>query len=189
MTADRQSLLPVIARSLRTHRERVGLSQAELARRADISKSTLSQLEAGAGNPSVETIWALSVALDVPFADLVEPAQAPATVIRRNEGVAVVSDVASFQATVLSAAPPQVRRDLYRIVASPGSVRESDPHMPGVVEHVVIGVGRARVGPAAAPVELGPGDYITYSGAEPHVFEALEPETTAVLISEHRGGR
>lgn len=186
MATERQSLLPVIARSLRIHRERLGLSQAEVARRANISKSTLSQLEAGTGNPSVETIWALSVALDTPFADLVEPSTTPARVVRRDEGAAVDSAVASYHATVLSAAPPRTRRDIYRIIAEPGAARESDPHMAGVVEHVVIGTGRALVGPADQPVDLGPGDYITYSGAEPHVFEALEPGTTAVLVSEHR---
>src|SRR5947207_1806494 len=43
---------PVIARALRRERGRVGLSLTELARRAGIAKSTLSQLEAGNGNPS-----------------------------------------------------------------------------------------------------------------------------------------
>jgi quercetin dioxygenase-like cupin family protein len=57
--------------------------------------------------------------------------------------------------------------------------------MPGVVEHVVIGAGRALVGVAGQPEELGPGDYICYPGDLPHVFEALQPGTEAVLVSEH----
>src|SRR3990170_7383003 len=69
--------LAVIAASLQRERRRTGLSLAEVARRAGIAKSTLSQLESGAGNPSVETLWALSVALDVPFSRLVEPAAGP----------------------------------------------------------------------------------------------------------------
>ena len=44
--------IAVIAASLRRERERLGLSQSELAKRAGIAKSTLSQLEAAAGNPS-----------------------------------------------------------------------------------------------------------------------------------------
>lgn len=50
-----------------------GLSLAEVARRAGIAKSTLSQLESGNGNPSLETLWSLCVALDIPFAVLLEP--------------------------------------------------------------------------------------------------------------------
>jgi quercetin dioxygenase-like cupin family protein len=38
---------------------------------------------------------------------------------------------------------------------------------------------------AGEPEELRPGDYIYYPGDVPHVFEALEPRTQAVLVSEH----
>jgi ActR/RegA family two-component response regulator len=51
---------------------------------------------------------------------------------------------------------------------------------------VVISTGRALVGPSADPVKLGPGDYMTYPGDAPHVFEALAEGTTAVIVSEQR---
>lgn len=70
-------LIGLISVSIRRERERGGLSMAELARRAGIAKSTLSQLESGAGNPSVETLWALAVALNVPFSRLVDPRARP----------------------------------------------------------------------------------------------------------------
>jgi len=177
--------LAAIARSLRRERERAGLSLSELAKRAGIAKSTLSQLESATGNPSVETLWALSVALDVPFARLVDPPRPTVQLLRRGEGPTVASERADYVATVLSACPPGARRDLYFISAEPGSARESDPHMPGVVEHVVLCSGRARIGLLDDPVELEPGDYIAYPGDLPHVFEAIEPGTTAVLVSEH----
>jgi len=177
--------LAEIARALRRERVRAGLSLSELAKKAGIAKSTLSQLESATGNPSVETVWALSVALDVPFARLVEPPRPTVQVLRRGEGPTVASERADYIATVLSACPPGARRDLYLISAEPGSVRESEPHMPGVVEHVVLCSGRARLGLTEEPVELGPGDYIAYPGDLPHVFEALESATTAVLVSEH----
>jgi len=92
---------------------------------------------------------------------------------------------ADYQATLLAACPPGARRDVYRICAEPGHARQSQPHMPGVVEHVVLSAGRALVGLADEPVELGPGDYVCYPADVPHVFEALEPGTRAVLVSEH----
>ncbi|MDQ3577996.1 MAG: XRE family transcriptional regulator [Actinomycetota bacterium] len=177
--------LETIAHSLRRERERIGLSLSELAKRAGIAKSTLSQLESASGNPSVETLWALSVALDVPFSRLVEPPRPQVRVIRSGEGPAVHSERAEYMATLLASCPPHARRDLYLITAEPGGRRESDPHMPGVVEHVVVGAGRALIGPLEEPVELGPGDYIAYPGDVAHVFEALEAGTTACLISEH----
>ena len=175
----------VIARSLHRERTRTGLSLSEVAKRAGIAKSTLSQLEAGSGNPSVETLWALSVVLDVPFSRLVEPPRPRVQVIRAGEGPAVYSERANYVATLLASCPPNARRDLYLITAEPGPARESDPHMPGVVEHVVLAAGRARVGPADDPVEVAPGDYVAYPGDGDHVFQALVPATVAVLVSEH----
>ncbi|WP_315987081.1 cupin domain-containing protein [Actinomadura sp. HBU206391] len=80
---------------------------------------------------------------------------------------------------------PEQRPDIYRIAVQPGEARASEPHMSGTTEHVVLSTGRALVGPAGEPVELGPGDYVTYPGDTPHVFRALEPDTTAVMVMEH----
>lgn len=185
MVQDAKAPIEVIAASLQRERQRAGLSLAEVARRAGIAKSTLSQLESGAGNPSVETLWALGVALDVPFSRLVDPPRPNVQVIRAGEGPAVASEQANYVATLLASSPPYARRDIYLITTEPGSARESEPHMPGVVEHVVLSSGRAEVGVTEAPVELSPGDYIAYPGDVKHVFRALEPNTVAVLVSEH----
>src|SRR5580704_8821028 len=158
--------LELIAASLRRERRRTGLSLTEVARRAGIAKSTLSQLESGAGNPSLETLWAICVALDPPRPHIL--------VIRADEGPTVSAAHANYRATLLAACPPGARRDIYRIEAEPGHARASDPHMPGVMEHVVLSAGRALVGVAGDSVELGPGDYVCYPGDIPHVFEALE---------------
>ncbi|MFS0852598.1 helix-turn-helix domain-containing protein [Microbacterium sp. 179-I 3D4 NHS] len=175
-----------IARTLRREREAAGLSVSELARRAGVSKATVSQLESGAGNPSVETLWALGVALDVPFAVFVDPPSHGPTLIRAADLAGVPSAAAAYSATLLAASPPGARRDLYLITAEPGAARRSDPHHPGTIEHVVLMSGAAHVGPADAPALLSPGDYLTYPGDAPHVFEATAPGTNAVLISELR---
>ncbi|WP_436771277.1 helix-turn-helix domain-containing protein [Yinghuangia sp. YIM S09857] len=174
-----------IAASVRRERERSGLSLTELARRAGIAKSTLSQLESGSGNPSVEILWSLGVALGVPFSRLVDPPKAQVRVVRAGEGQVTYSERADYAATLLASCPPNARRDIFRITAEPGAPRTSQPHNPGSVEHVVVGAGRALVGPADDPVELGPGDYVTYPGDAPHIFHALEPGTSAVIVMEH----
>jgi transcriptional regulator with XRE-family HTH domain len=183
--AHRGAPLDVIAHALRRERARVGLSLTEVAKRAGIAKSTLSQLESAGGNPSVETLWALSIALDVPFSRLVDPPKPRVQVIRSGEGPSVLSERANYVATLLASCPPNARRDIYLITAEPGPARESDPHMPGVVEHVVLATGRAMVGLAGDPIEIAPGDYVAYPGDVEHIFQALEPGTAAVMISEH----
>jgi transcriptional regulator with XRE-family HTH domain len=174
-----------IAASLKRERARAGLSLSELAKRAGIAKSTLSQLEAASGNPNVETLWALAVALGVPFSVLVEPPVQSVQVIRAGEGPGVGSEQASFVGTLLSASPPGARRDIYRICAEPGSARAAEPHIPGTVEHLIVGSGRVKAGPAGEEAELGPGDYMTYRGDVAHSYEALVPGTAFVLVMQH----
>ncbi|WP_072691097.1 helix-turn-helix domain-containing protein, partial [Rhodococcus marinonascens] len=180
-----QSPLGYIGPSLRRERDRSGLSLTEVARRAGVAKSTLSQLESGGGNPSVETLWALCVALDVPMSQLLDPPRPRVQVIRANEGPELTSERSDYRATLVASCPPAARRDVYRIAAEPGPGRESEPHMPGLVEHVILSAGRALVGVAGDPVKLAPGDYIAYPGDMAHVFVALEPGTRAVMISEY----
>ncbi|WP_329546091.1 MULTISPECIES: XRE family transcriptional regulator [unclassified Streptomyces] len=181
------SRLPLdwIAASLRRERTRAGLSLSELAKRAGIAKSTLSQLEAASGNPSVETLWALGVALGVPFSALVEPPAPAVQVIRAGEGPTVHSEQAAYAATLLSASPPGARRDIYHVRVEPGAARESDPHIPGTVEQLIVSTGRLAAGPRGETVELGPGDYVSYRGDVPHAYEALAPGTTFVLVMQH----
>ena len=178
-------VVALISASLRRERARAGLSLTEVARRAGIAKSTLSQLESGTGNPSVETLWALGVALGVPFSRLVDPPRQGIQVIRAGEGPVLHSERANYEATMLASCPPGARRDIYRIVAQPGPPRVSQPHIPGSMEHLVLSTGRVLAGPLGEVVELGPGDYVYYPGDIPHTFDALEPDTTGVIVMEH----
>lgn len=176
--------IALIAQSLVRERTRAGLSLAEVARRAEIAKSTLSQLEAGNGNPSLETLWALCVALNIPFAKLLEPESNITQVVRRGEGSKVVAERGNYEAILLASCPPGARRDIYLLMTQPGEERLSQPHIPGSVEHIIITQGRALVGLKESPEELFPGDYICYPGDRPHIFKALEPDTLALLVAE-----
>ena len=176
--------ISVIAKSLVRERQRTGLSLAEIARRAGIAKSTLSQLEAGNGNPSLETLWSLCVALDIPFARLLEPQAQKTQVIRCGEGTKVVAEQAHYQAILLAACPPGARRDIYLLLTQPGADRISQPHPPGSIEHIIVTKGKALVGLTEAPEVLGEGDYICYPADQEHIFQALEADTQAILVAE-----
>lgn len=183
MTQD--SPLATIATAIRRERDHAGLSLAELARRAGIAKSTLSQLESGGGNPSVETLWALGVALGVPISQLVTAPSPQVQVIRAGQGPRLSSEATDFIGTLVAAGSRHARRDLYRVELGPGAVRHAAAHTPGSVEHLIVAAGRMRAGPADGPVELDAGDYIAFAGDVPHRYEALVPDTWAVLVMEH----
>lgn len=182
---NRTSPVTAVASAVRRERERHGLSLAELARRSGLAKSTLSALESGSGNPGIETLWALAVALGVPFSRLVDFPAEEVRVIRAGEGASIPAERAAYAATMLAACPPGARRDLHLVTAEPGSPRCADAHIPGTVEHLIVVAGRWRAGPDDGAVELGPGDYVRFAGDRPHRYEAMAPAGVAVLVMEY----
>lgn len=182
----KQPPISQIAATLTSERKRTGLSIAEVARQANIAKSTLSQLENGVGNPSIETLWSICLVLNIPISRLLETSTPTVKVIRSGDGTSVASNNKNYQATLLAACPPNAHRDIYWIEVKPGQPHQSAPHHQGVIEHVIITKGKARLGLANQSYELNEGDYITYPGDLPHIFEALDETASALLISEYR---
>ena len=59
-----------LGQRIRRRRREIGLTQAQLARRANINQGFLSEIERGGRNPSGNTVNALAVALEMPSAVL-----------------------------------------------------------------------------------------------------------------------
>jgi hypothetical protein len=72
--------------------------------------------------------------------------------------------------------------ELYWMRLVAGRRQESAAHPPGVAEHLLLHDGRAVVGPLATPVELGPGDFVSYDAAQTHVYEAVGGEAEGALL-------
>src|SRR3978361_1421845 len=66
-----------LGRVVREERTARGMSPGAVARASGLSKTLVSRIEAGDGNPSVETLWRLSRAFDVPLGTLLEPEDGP----------------------------------------------------------------------------------------------------------------
>ena len=158
------------------------MSAAGLARASGVARATLAELEAGRGNPTVETLYALASVLGVTLADLLVEAEAPAIqVVRAGEGPQVTGPV--LHARLLrQAAVERARVEVYELHVLPGRPRRADPHPAGVVEQLLVHTGRLRVGPEQDPVELGPGDFVAFDGSVAHVYEALDGEPVAATL-------
>jgi transcriptional regulator with XRE-family HTH domain len=56
----------VFGQRVRAERERVGLTQAELAKKLDIHQSDLCDIEKGRHSPKLETVEKIAKALEIP---------------------------------------------------------------------------------------------------------------------------
>ncbi len=174
----------VIAANVKLLRHQAGMTLAELAAAADLGKSTLAQLESGKSNPSVETLWALAAALKVPFARLIEDQRPPLRVVRARDVPPMRSaEAPGWAGRLLTTGDRRGSFDLYALDLEAGSARHADAHHAGVVEHLVVVIGRLIAGPQGETVELGPGDMVTFAADVPHEYEALEDCHLVLLMS------
>jgi transcriptional regulator with XRE-family HTH domain len=161
-----------VGRRLRQLREERDLSLSALARRSATGKGTLSELEAGRRNPTLETLYALTTALGVPLSALLTPG-AERTGISGAAVTAVLTERFEDAAAVT---------DVFRIRIRAGGRQESAAHIPGTEEHLLVLGGTAVVGDPARPQTAGPGGHAHWPADVPHLYSAPHGEVAAVLF-------
>lgn len=146
------------------------MSLSELARRSGLGKATLSQLETGQRNPTLDTLFALTTALQVPLGAVLAAAGPDST-----PGAAV--DAVLLDRCV----DPATTTEVYRL-AIRQAVQQSAPHAPGVVELLTVTQGQVRAGVRGEEVELGPGQSLRFAGDVPHSYQGLAAHSTGFLV-------
>jgi transcriptional regulator with XRE-family HTH domain len=168
-----------VAANVRALRAARGLSLGELASASGTGKATLSRIEAGQGNPTVETLFALADALGVPLGALTADRAAAVQHVRAADLPRVGGAV---EARVLTQVSGGALVEALQITFPAGEVRSSQAHPPGVVEHLVLTGGRLRAGPAGATVELDTGDVLRFAADVPHEYAALDGEPAGAML-------
>lgn len=115
-------------------RVRSPVSLNELSQQAGIGKSTLSMLESGRANPSIETLWAIASALGVPFGHLIEPRSPDVRVVRSGAGIKVQAEAAALTVHMLTSSHRRRTFEVYVMQSEPGPVHEADGHILGTIE-------------------------------------------------------
>lgn len=175
-----------VAENLSRLRHSRGVSLSQLAERSGVAKATLSSLEAGRGNPTIETLWAVASALGVPFSQLLSTDGAtPYIHIRAGEGTRVHGTVGEAQ--FLHRVPPNLTSEIFHLRIPATARYESLPHARGVIEQVTLLSGELSVGPEMSLVSLRPGDFLSFAADVPHVYETMKKDATAMVVMSYPG--
>jgi transcriptional regulator with XRE-family HTH domain len=179
-------IVKVVGTNLRRLRTEQGLSLSDLARSSGVAKATLSALEGGRGNPTLETLSALAAALQIPMGDLITAADPlPVTVVRSDEGTDIPGTANDLR--LIARFTPGGTVEVYEAQWPKRSTRNAGGHGPGTREHVFVTRGGLKVGPVGREVGLAGGDYATFAADEPHIYEA-RAGTRALLFMQWAPG-
>ena len=163
-----------IAERLVETRRKHGLTLTGVAQRSGIAKGTLSNLESGKGNPTLETIWSIANILQVPFSELLQGStQEQKTKPMHDNGTEVHLIERHDNPQVIEA---------YKMSLNKGVKREAKPHPKGVREKITVLNGTLLTGTINKPVLLQAGDTITFSADKPHLYESISGCASVIVV-------
>ncbi len=171
-----------IGRNLRRLRGGAGRSLADLAAAADVSKTTLHEIEQGDANPRLDTLYAIASALGVGLADLLASDLPDVQVVRAGEGTVVEGDAVT--ARLLHRVPVQGHIEVYAVEVA-GAEQSSRAHLDHVRECLVVHRGEIVAGPEGHEATLGIGDSVLFRADVDHGYASpgQEPgEATLIMI-------
>jgi transcriptional regulator with XRE-family HTH domain len=180
---DHHAVQGVLAANLRRLRIARRLSLSELARATSISKATLSSIENGRVNPTVDTLAGLAGALRVSIAELLEELP-PGEVRIVRKAQARISQLDGIPRRSLDELSVDGELRVAEISLAAGQARELDARPVGSRAHVFVVEGKLIAGPVERITELAGGDYASFPTDVPHVYEAGREPARALLLSQ-----
>jgi transcriptional regulator with XRE-family HTH domain len=156
-----------LADTVRQLRQARSLTQAQLARLAQVPRPTVAHLESGGANPTLAVLVKVAGALQVSIEELVSRPRAACrlfvadTLPVRRRGEVVLR-------SLLPDPLPGVA--LERMALPPGARMAGVPHMPGTREYLTCEAGSLELRVAGERFLLAPGDVVVFRGDQPHGY-------------------
>lgn len=166
-------LAPVVGTNLRRLRTERGLSLEGLAKVSGVSRAMLGQIELGHSAPTINVLWKIARALDLPFAALIAVPKEPGgtKVIRAAKTKRLTSIDGTFSSRALFPFDEPRRVEFYELTLAPGGVENAEAHAPGTRENLVVVEGDVEIVVAGEATSLSKGDAIVFEADVPHAYK------------------
>jgi transcriptional regulator with XRE-family HTH domain len=181
-----------IARNLRRWRITRELTLSALAAQAGVAKSTVSLIERGHANPSIDTVGALAAALGVPFSSLFEDESSGEEValVRECESPVITVDPTGLEGEGLVVRHMLTRSggaliEIYTLQLQPGAVLHAEPHVTGLFEHLTVASGSVQISSDSFREVLHAGDLISFRADRAHSYRVIEGPVRLVAVHEY----
>lgn len=173
-----------VADNVAQHRADRGWSLAKLAEASGVSRAMLNQIERRQSVPTINVLWKIATALDVPFSALLEqPRELAPTVLRASKAWTLTAQDGAFVSRALFPLSGARQTEFYRLTLEPGVEEPADPHADGTTENLAVHAGRVEVEVDGAVHTLEAGDAIQFAADVPHVYRNPGEEVaTAYLV-------
>ncbi|BDG10665.1 helix-turn-helix domain-containing protein [Anaeromyxobacter paludicola] len=165
------NLTQVVGENLRRLRTERDLSLEKLSRLCGVSRAMLGQIELGQSAPTINVLWKISTALEVPFSALLGSRAAGGVhILRADHAKVLASHDGSFSSRALFPFDEPRRVEFYELKLGPHGTENADAHAPGTMENLVVSKGSMELEIDGSRQLLGPGDAIVFEADRPHSY-------------------
>jgi transcriptional regulator with XRE-family HTH domain len=175
-------LTPTVGRNLKRFRAERGLSLEALAKVSGVSRAMLGQVELGQSTPTINVVWKIARALDVPFSALISEQGAAGTwVLPSTKARLLTSADGAFTSRALFPFDRPRTVEFYELRLAPSGREIAEPHPPGTTENLVVARGRVAISIDGDRRLLEAGDAIFFEAHVPHVYENVDSREEAAM--------
>ena len=169
-----------LAQNVLTLRQQRNISQQQLSTDAGIPRSTITHMESGEGNPSLNNLCKLATALNVSIEELLSRPRSACTLLRAADVPVLKRSGGKVQVHKLM--PDKVRGiELDKIEITPHSSMGGKPHLRGTKEYLMTLQGAVTVAVAGDEYEVGAGDVLAFPGDQRHAYRNAGAEPALAL--------
>jgi transcriptional regulator with XRE-family HTH domain len=170
-----------LARNLSNLRQVRSLTQGALARSAGVPRSTIANLESGAGNPSLNILVKVAAALGSSIDELLS---SPRAKVRRWASKDLSSKSRGRGVTIRALVPEPVPDEMMELMEfAPAAAMGGTPHLPGTREFFSCLEGRVTIFVAGDRYELAAGDVLGFPGNVAHSYRNPDAAARALGVS------
>lgn len=157
------------------------LSQLQLSRQANIPRSTLTNIESGVGNPSLNNLVRISSALGVSIEELLSRPRTDCQLIKSADVPVLNRSQGRVQLHKLL--PDKIKGiEIDRMVLAPEAIMGGHPHLDGTKEYLTVIQGEIIVHVAGDSFTVKQDDVFAFPGNQPHSYRNTK-KTSSIAIS------
>lgn len=176
-------LVPVVGSNLRRLRTRRGLSLERLSRLSGVSRAMLSQVELAYSAPTINVMWRIARALEVPLGALLatDPNDG-VQLLRLTQAKRLTSHDGAFSSRALFPFDAPRRTEFYELRVRGHGFERASAHAAGTTANLVVASGRITLGVGRDSFPLERGDAVLFAADQEHTYDNPERDE-AVLYA------
>jgi transcriptional regulator with XRE-family HTH domain len=174
----------VVGHNIKRLRSRLNLSLESVAKLSGVSRAMLGQIETGRSVPTINLVWKIACAFNVPFSTLIAiPNIDRVRVLPADEAKILTSSSGDFSSRALFPFDGERRTEFYELRLKPNGIEAAQPHALGTTENLVVSKGVLDIDVDGSVKKLKAGDAILFQADRPHVYRnAGKDEVIAYLV-------